>query len=114
MGNAAGVVMLVAAGLTLWKAGEPNWETFTQFFGGLWFAMGGVFLGLGRGLPMLLLGRAKVGGLLKVIAAATNEPEPVRAGTMVRVRGAVFLFAGLTLCIPGLGLALAAVFDAIS
>ena len=110
-GNAAGVVMLVAVVVTLAMAGEPGSEAITMLAGGVWFATGGWFIGAGRGVPMLLLGRVRVGGLVGIIAEATDGSVPVREGVMVRSRGAVFAMAGGLMTPLGLGLAVSATLD---
>jgi hypothetical protein len=108
-GNVAGAVMLPAAAATIYLADDPARSELAMLCGGLWFATAGAFLGLGRGVPMVLLGRVRVSGMLRVVAQLRDEQAPVREGPMVRMRGAVFAMAGLVLGVFGLGLLVAAV-----
>lgn len=107
-GNIAGAVMLPAAAATLFLADDPTRSDLAMLCGGIWLATAGAFLGLGRGLPLVLLGRARAGGMLRVLAEVREEQVPVRQGPMVRLRGAVFSLAGLILGVFGLGLLTAA------
>ena len=85
------------------KLAPPGTPTF-PFFGLLVLTLGAA-LGPGWGLPTLLTGRMRVSaGLLGALSTAANGRPPEATGAGVRLLGGLVLFAGLNLCLLGLGL----------
>lgn len=85
------------------KLAPPGTST-SPFFGLLALTMG-VALGPGWGLPTLITGRMRLSaGLLGALSTAASGRPPEASGAGVRLLGGIVLFAGLNLCLVGLGL----------
>ncbi len=85
----------------MWLAQTEAGIDASMVTGGVWLLTGGIFLAVGRGLPLLALGRGREGGFLGLVATVTSTPLPIREGRLVRARGALYAACGILVALFG-------------